>query len=507
MQCAPFYVILYKPSDNTFILYCKPFISGRVSLMSKSKRCLAPRTVRLALLSLALLFSGSFFPIPSHASGLDGKDLASRPLPGLGQSCLSCHGAKGEGLLSRATPKISGLDAIYIRHELDLFAEKKRSGVMQFVATHLSVPERNEVARYFSKMKSFRKAPAFHHASSWGLAERLSRDGRLSAGIPSCFTCHGPRGQGVSHLFPPIVGLSPAYIGAQLSAFKGGYRSGDPGGLMSSVSRKLSPSDISALSQWLSGGKDHPEMGLSRHGVYADGKFSPPAWDGGPQGPDGDAIRYGRALFLHTRKLAPKFDRNGLNCASCHLAGGTLANAAPLWAAFVSYPVYRKKNHKVVTYGERLQDCFRFSMNGKTPSLSSQEIVSLEAYSKWMSNGAPVGGRLFGRGFPALNPPPHQVSLENGKMVYRHSCALCHGADGQGLKEGGHLIFPPLWGAHSFNCGAGLHLVAKAASFIQRNMPLGNAGVLSVQEAWDVARYLESRPHPVDPRRASVLRN
>jgi len=463
--------------------------------------------VRFILFPFVVLFSGSFFPQPSLAGSLTGKALASRPLPHLGQSCLSCHGAKGEGLSSRATPEISGLDALYIRHELDLFAGKKRAGVMQIVATDLSVRDRNNVARYFSKMKSFRKIPVFHPASAWGLGERLSRDGRLSAGIPSCFTCHGPRGQGVSHLFPPIVGLSPGYIGAQLSAFKGGSRSGDPGGVMSAVSRKLSPTDISALSQWLSGGNDHPEVGLSRQGVYADGKFFPPDWDGGPQGPNGDAIRYGRALFLHTRKLAPKFDRNGLNCASCHLAGGTLANAAPLWAAFVSYPVYRKKNHKVVTYGERLQDCFRFSLNGKTPTLSSQEIVSLEAYSKWMSNGAPVGARLFGRGFPALNPPPHPVSLKNGKIVYRHSCALCHGADGQGLKEGGRMIFPPLWGAHSFNCGAGLHLVAKAASFIQRNMPLGNAGTLSIQEAWDVARYLESRPHPADPRRTSVSRN
>ena len=140
-------------------------------------------------------------------------------------------------------------------------------------------------------------------------------------------------------------------------------------------------------------------------------------------------------------------------------------------------------------------------MNGKTPALSSKEIVSLEAYSKWMAEGAPVGANLSGRGFHALSPPPRPISLKNGEMVYRHSCALCHGANGQGLEQGGHFVFPPLWGAHSFNCGAGLHLVAKAASFIQHNMPLGNSGILSVQEAWDVARYIESRPHPLDPRK------
>lgn len=477
--------------------------------MSDSKTKVFPnsRSVRFLGAAFVVLLAGSFFSAPSHATGLTGKELASRPLPRLGQSCISCHGARGEGLPSRATPEIAGLNAIYIRHELNLFAEKKRSGVMGIVATDLSVRERNQVARYFSRLKSSRKLPVFHPASSWGDGERLAREGRLSSGIPSCFTCHGPNGEGVSHAFPPIVGLSPGYLTAQLSFFKGGVRSGDPGGLMSAVSRKLSPADMSALAQWLSGGQDHPSVGLMHHGVYADGKFSPPDWDGGPPGPNGDAIRYGRALFLHTRRLAPRFDKNGLNCAACHLAGGTLANAAPLWAAFVSYPVYRKKSHKVVTYGERLQDCFRFSLNGKSPALSSKEIVSLEAYSKWMSAGAPVGASLFGRGFPALNPPPHQVSLEDGRTVYRHSCALCHGANGQGMKTGGRLIFPPLWGAHSFNCGAGLHLVAKAASFIQNNMPLGNSGTLSVQEAWDVARYLDSRPRPVDPRKVSVSKN
>ena len=465
---------------------------------------IVPKNRLFPVFTIVLLMLVFFYPMLSRAANLTGKILAFRPLPHLGQSCVSCHGPKGEGLAGRATPEIAGLDDLYIQHELDLFAKKKRPGVMQIVAEDLSAEERKQVAQYFSKLKSIRKPPVFHHASSWGIGERLAREGRLSAGIPSCFTCHGPVGKGVAHAFPPIIGLSPGYLSTQLSLFKGGYRSGDPGNLMSSVSRKLSPEEISALAQWLSGGNDHPPVSLNHHGIYIAGTFHPPDWDGGPPGPNGDAIRYGRELFLHTRKLAPQFDKNGLNCSACHLGAGTIANAAPLWAAFVSYPVYREKNHKVVTYVERLQDCFRFSLNGKTPALSSKEIVSLEAYSKWMAEGAPVGASLSGRGFRALSPPPRPVSLENGRAVYQHSCALCHGANGQGLEQGGRLIFPPLWGAHSFNCGAGLHLVAKAASFIQHNMPLGNSGILSVQEAWDVARYIESRPHPLDPRKSVV---
>ena len=43
---------------------------------------------------------------------------------------------------------------------------------------------------------------------------------------------------------------------------------------------------------------------------------------------------------------------------------------------------------------------------------------------------------------------------------------------------------------------------AYAASYIRANMPTGadyQAPVLSVQEAWDVAAYMISHPHPLAP--------
>ncbi len=454
-----------------------------------------------AFLSVFVLVAFFSAPLKSLAGEAKGKLLATRPLPNLGQSCVSCHGAMGEGLTSRATPKIAGLPRHYILHELDLFASRKRVGVMQIVAKNLSSQDRQSVAAYFAKLPSRRQPPVFHPASSWGLGERLAREGRLSAGIPACFLCHGPKGMGIAPSFPPVAGLSAGYIGEQLAGFKSGIRSGDPEGLMVAVAKKLSPSDIRAVSRWLSGGPDLPGPPLRHHGMVVSGSFLSPDWDGGPPGPYGDAVRYGRKLFYHTAQVAPEYAKNGLSCAACHLSGGTLANAAPLWAAFLSYPVYRNKNHAVVTYGQRLRDCFMYSLNGKKPALDSKEIISLEAYSKWVSDGAPIGVQFPGRGFPALNPRPRTISLTDGQMVYEHSCALCHGPNGQGLKKGKEFVFPPLWGTHSFNCGAGLHLVAKAASFIQRNMPLGNAGTLSVRQAWDVAEYIESRPHPVDPRK------
>jgi thiosulfate dehydrogenase len=60
-------------------------------------------------------------------------------------------------------------------------------------------------------------------------------------------------------------------------------------------------------------------------------------------------------------------------------------------------------------------------------------------------------------------------------------------------------LFPPLWGPDSFNDGAGMHRLIASASFIRATMPLGTTydkPVLSVEEAWDVAAYVNSQPRP-----------
>ena len=68
------------------------------------------------------------------------------------------------------------------------------------------------------------------------------------------------------------------------------------------------------------------------------------------------------------------------------------------------------------------------------------------------------------------------------------------------LVSGGKVMFPPLWGSRSYNWGAGMTSIKSAAEFINANMPLGLAGTLSVQQAWDVATYVDSQIRPQDPR-------
>ncbi|WP_240151692.1 c-type cytochrome [Oleiagrimonas citrea] len=229
--------------------------------------------------------------------------------------------------------------------------------------------------------------------------------------------------------------------------------------------------------------------------------FTPPPIDAIPDTPFGKMVREGRAIFMDTQTHAKAYVGNGLRCSNCHLDAGRLANAAPMWAAWGMYPTYRSKNGHVNTFAERLQGCFRYSMNGKAPPPDSPVIVALESYVYWMSKGAPTGVALAGRGYPKKGfKPPQPPDYARGQHVFETNCALCHGKDGQGQKAAGRYVFPPLWGPQSFNWGAGMHKLDNAAAFIKANMPLGRGGMLSDQDAWDVALFMNAHERPQDPR-------
>lgn len=238
------------------------------------------------------------------------------------------------------------------------------------------------------------------------------------------------------------------------------------------------------------------------------GYHQPPAHGDYPKGPFGEAVKRGEALFTDTRHTAGDYVGNDLNCSNCHLDAGRLANSAPLWGAWVAYPAYRKKNDHVNSMEERIRGCFTYSMNAKgskighAPEPGTPLLTDMEAYMYWLAKGAPTGEKLPGRGYPKLDKPPKPYSPERGAKVYAENCAICHGENGEGTKlaHGDGYAFPPLWGKGSFNWGAGMHRVNTAANFIKANMPLGKPDSLSLQDAWDVAAFINHHERPSDPR-------
>ncbi len=230
--------------------------------------------------------------------------------------------------------------------------------------------------------------------------------------------------------------------------------------------------------------------------------FTPPPESAMPGGKLGEMIKLGENVFNNTQKYAAKYVGDGLNCENCHLQGGRQAYSAPLWAAYVVYPSYQAKAGEVVTFAKRIQECFEFSMNGKAPPADGKIMTALISYSAWLAKGAPVGMELAGRGYKFLKLPPLKPDAARGKAVFTVNCIACHGAQGQGLKVNGSYEFPPLWGPHSFNFGAGMAKLKMASAFIKANMPLNKPGSLTNQQAWDVAAFVDSHNRPPDPRKA-----
>ena len=229
--------------------------------------------------------------------------------------------------------------------------------------------------------------------------------------------------------------------------------------------------------------------------------LSPPPKTALPTGPLGDAIRYGQSLVTNTRTVASAFVGNGLNCSNCHLDAGRVAYAAPLAGLTGVFPEYRARRGSVESLAERIDDCFVRSMNGKALPPDSREMIALLAYIAWLSEGVPTGIEVKGRGFKEITAPS-PPNPARGETLYVAKCGACHGADGLGLQGAdAAYVFPPLWGAQSFNVGAGMARVSVAAGFVQAKMPLGNAGTLSDQDAYDIAAYFTSKPRPDFPGR------
>lgn len=229
--------------------------------------------------------------------------------------------------------------------------------------------------------------------------------------------------------------------------------------------------------------------------------FTPQPDSAIPNDEFGAAVKLGRAIFTDTGAHAGAYVGNDLRCSNCHLDAGRLANSAPLAQAYVRYPAFRKKTGQVDTFEERLQGCFRYSMNGKPPPLGDKVLTALTAYAFFLAKGAPTGAEMPGRGYPVVAKPPLPRDYARGETVFGEKCAACHGADGAGQKGAdGVATFPALWGPQSYNWGAGMESISNAAGFIKANMPYGQGWSLSDQEAWDVATFVDSHERPQDPR-------
>jgi thiosulfate dehydrogenase len=342
--------------------------------------------------------------------------------------------------------------------------------------------------------------------------------------VQFCADCHRQDGAGVKQIFPPLAG-NPTLMSNDPSTLihimLTGWRTAQTAAHQRVWSMpsfaKLGDQELAEIINFTraSWGRNAKTVAASDVNKMRDelkardidqSKFETPRLADMLGRPNANQLVRGMRLNMETKALLPQHVGNKLNCTSCHLNSGTVADGSPYVGVSAFFPSYGARAGKIITLEERINGCFRRSMNGKPLPIESVDMTAMVAYFDWMKKETKPEDKVAGRGIGKIDMAI-KPNTANGKRVYEAQCAVCHGNNGEGIQRAdGQTIYPPLWGDDSFNIGAGMARTYTAAAFVKRNMPIGfhgkfplGQGGLTDQEAVDVAEYFSHQPRPDFP--------
>lgn len=171
------------------------------------------------------------------------------------QTCVPCHGARGEGKPAAGFPRIAAQSQYYIRKQLDSYADgSRRDPVMEPIAKGLPPALRAEVAAYYAQVDAPVVSGAGLFTQSWVERGRLlASEGDLTSRVQACVNCHGPGGVGQPPALPYLAGLDDRYIRTALNAWREERRRNDGGQQMAAIAKALGPEDIAAVARYYAG--------------------------------------------------------------------------------------------------------------------------------------------------------------------------------------------------------------------------------------------------------------
>ena len=165
-------------------------------------------------------------------------------------TCVSCHGAEGEG--SGIFPKIAGRSAGYIADRLITYRSGEQVGpnsaLMMPQATGLSDEAIADLASYVATLGESGEAAAEPES-----APEAEMAGDADAGgqrYATCISCHGAEGQGMG-IFPRIAGRSADYVADRLESYRAGEMVGPNSPLMIPQAMGLSDEAIADLAAYI----------------------------------------------------------------------------------------------------------------------------------------------------------------------------------------------------------------------------------------------------------------
>lgn len=187
------------------------------------------------------------------AQAADGDPKAGKEKSAM---CQGCHGEEG---ISAAPnfPNLAGQFQRYLERQIHDFQSARRTDpTMSGMAASITEEEDlKDIAAYFSSRKRMAGVPG----GKKDLVEKgkvIFFEGNPDTGVYACSNCHGENGYGKNaqnNVFPVISGQTKDYIVKQLTDFRSGERHNDPAGMMGSVAKKMTPSEIDAVAEFVSG--------------------------------------------------------------------------------------------------------------------------------------------------------------------------------------------------------------------------------------------------------------
>ena len=165
--------------------------------------------------------------------------------------CAACHGPDGNSVTPE-WPKIAGQHPGYIVKQLaDFKSGARRDPTMSPIAASLSDQDIADLSIFYAAQERTQGLadPEFVKAGA-----RLYRGGNVDSGVPACMACHGPRGAGNPAAgFPALNGQHASYTAAELRAYKSGERSNDEKEMMRIIAKRLTDTEIQAVSSYIDG--------------------------------------------------------------------------------------------------------------------------------------------------------------------------------------------------------------------------------------------------------------
>jgi cytochrome c553 len=161
--------------------------------------------------------------------------------------CFLCHGIEGESA-SPVFPRLAGQHSEYIAKQLAEFKSGKRKSDTMKPQSEELTPEEMKALGLFFESKKVGGRPV-KDPELMAVGKFVFNRGNQFSGLPSCASCHGPKGLGTPQL-PRLAGQHPRYTEDQLKQFNSRERTND-NAVMHTVASKLSELETHAVAEYI----------------------------------------------------------------------------------------------------------------------------------------------------------------------------------------------------------------------------------------------------------------